>query len=650
MTVRTGHGAALWLSHQGMGISSLRRRLFLLVSLLMLAGCSGIPGSGPVHDVSKVANAVGLEAPPTPIAGQSQVPIVRAFIEAASRVSLAGATGSTYAVPKQYLTTPAQTSWQAASSKPAVVQILSNDTRVEATGTDPSVVTITGTSEGTLDADKTYHTGNGASYKVTVHLQQEKGQWRISDPPEELLIRLAAFSSVFSARTLYFLDASHTVVVPDRRYLINGGTAKNRVSTLVNLLLAGPAGVLQGAAQSELAGGTLRSNVTTDPTGLITSIDLLGVDLLTAADRTALAAQLVWSLYPDAVKVAIFVNGAPLDSVQPDYSISTFESFSPDRVPGTGSVASDPYFIDGQGAVVDLLTKAPSWGFGTGSAHIVSAGMSAATGTLAAVSTIADGQALLIGRPTRYDVPRSALKATTLTPPSFTRSGDEVWVVQNGGSNPEIYQISASAAATASGIASRAKVAAVGLAGKGAVTGLTLSPDGVRLALVAGGHLYIGAIAAQVVAPKPGSVSTSGAETPNSLTVINLEQVRGELNDVGPVAFRKANQLLVVAKSSSGSYAPYRSITEMNVDGYEPATTTTTQLPGDIQAMAVSTVDSAPVSAADNSQVAAAVYIIWGAPGQTGEIWRLKGSLADGLWETASASSPLVGTNLFFPN
>jgi hypothetical protein len=140
--------------------------------------------------------------------------------------------------------------------------------------------------------------------------------------------------------------------------------------------------------------------------------------------------------------------------------------------------------------------------------------------------------------------------------------------------------------------------------------------------------------------------------------VVNLEEVRGELDDVGPVAFGSANELLVVAKNPTVLYGGYRSITEMNVDGSDATPVTTSQLPGDIQSMAVSTVDAAVQSTTDSgnssavaSEQPSSVYIIWGSPGQPGDIWELKGSLADGQWQSAStdAATRLTGINLLFP-
>ncbi len=633
----------------------IRHAVLVVLIGVLLTACSGIPGSGPVQDVTKVADQVNQDAPATPDAGMTADAIVRGFISSAARISLAGPAGSAYLAPKQYLTTKAAQTWQ---SKPSSVVILSDQYRIDPSATDPNAYNIVSPLIATLDPDKAYHAGNGASYKATVHVVKQKGEWRIADPPAELLITESDFTNVFSVRTLYFLDAAHSVVVPDRRYLIRS-TPDTRVLTLLNLLFRGPAGVLKGAADSELTGASLRTTPTTDSAGL-TTIDLSGIDVPTAADRNALAAQLVWTLSPDTSPLSININGEPLDPDQLVYTASTVESFSPDRVPGTGAVASDPYFINEAGGIINLLTKKALYGgVGTGSKHVVSASMSAATGTLAAVSNTRNsdgsaGQQLLIGQPLAYEQSIPALQANSLTQPSFSRSGDEVWVVQNGAAkNPEIYQISTSRTSSTvngSGAASRAKVGSAQLTGKGAVTALVLSPDGVRVAIVAGQKLYLGAIA-PVSTAQTDSTSPATADTPAALTVINLQQLQGALTDVGPVAFQSSNDLMVVSNNLPG----YRSIKELKIDGSNLTQATTNAQYSDVTSMAVSTVDSTAEAAtpddptSDTTITAAAVYVTVGQQGAPGPILKLQGTLADGEWVKADDTNP-TAINLFFPN
>ena len=633
-------------------LSMLLPALLALLCTVVVAGCSGIPTSGAVEDVRKVKDDSNSQAPVTPEPGMTPDAVVRGFVQAAARITLSGSTPA-YAAPSQYLTAKAAQTWQ---TKPSSVVILSDQFRIDPTP-DPAAINVRAPVQATLDPDRSYHSGVGAEYKVTMHLVKENGQWRISDPPAELLIRQSDFDTVFSVRTLYFLDAGRSVVVPDRRYIIRGGASVDRVVTLVNLLLRGPAGVLKGAAQSELTGAALRTKPTTDTNG-VTVVDLKNIDLPTATDQNALAAQLVWTLSPDAGQVSININGAPLDPKQLIYRASTVASFSPDRVPGGGELASDAYLIDAAGSVIDLRTKkalmaAPA-GDGT---RVLSGAMSAATRTLAAVSTVRnlDGtasQQLLIGQPSAYGEPVPALKASTLTQPSFSRSGDEVWVVQNGSSrNPEIYQVSTSRTSTGgsggTGTASRAKVGSADLAGKGAVTSLVLSPDGVRVAIVAGGKLYLGAVAAPDAgaASGSGSANSSPTEGPDALTVTNLRELRPDLTNVGPVAFQSAEKLMVVSSNVPG----YRALKQINTDGSDLTQVTTDSQYGDITSVAISVVDSTAEAPGEDLQAAGTLYVTVGQQGTVGSVLVLKGSLTDGSWLAADPTAPLA-SSVFFPN
>ena len=624
--------------------------LVALLCAVLTAGCSGIPSSGAVQDVRKVKDESNQQAPVTPDPGMTPDAVVRGFIYAAARITLSGTTPA-YAAPSQYLTAKAAQTWQ---TKPSSVVVLSDQFRIDPT-TDPAAITVRAPVQATLDPDRAYHPGVGADYKVTMRLVKENGQWRISDPPPELLIRQSDFDTVFSVRTLYFLDAGHSVVVPDRRYIIRGGAAVDRVVTLVNLLLRGPAGVLKGAAQSELTGAALRTKPTTDSDG-VTVVDLKNIDLTTAGDQNALAAQLVWTLSPDAGQVAINLNGQPLDPKQSVYRASTVASFSPDRVPGGGELASDAYLVNAEGSVVDLRTKKPLMGsFVSGDTRVLAGSMSAATRTLAVVATVRnnDGttsQQLLLGQPSAYDHPVPALKASTLTQPSFSRSGDEVWVVQNGGGRtPEIYQVSTSRTSTSgsggTGTASRAKVGSVDLAGKGPVTALVLSPDGVRVAIVAGGKLYLGAIAAPDTDATSGAANSGPAEGPDALTVTNLRELRTDLVNVGPVAFQSAEKLMVVSSNPPG----YRALKQLNTDGSDLTPVTTDQQYGDVTSVAISVVDTTAEVPGEDLQSAGTLYVTVGQQGTVGSVLELKGSLTDGVWQAADATAPLA-SSLFFPN
>ena len=223
-------------------------------------------------------------------------------------------------------------------------------------------VTVTGTAVGILDAERAFHSEAAVAYSRVLNLEQVDGQWRISDPPPELMLTQSDFATAFRQRVLYFLDATGTVVVPDVRHVVIGQTPANRANRLISLLINGPSSTLRGAVRTEFsATSELRSNPTVDPDGVL-RIDLTGVDISTAEARRALAAQIVWTLSPTSPRIAVTVDGQPLDPTQEVFTINSVSSFDPDRLAGTGQVASDPYFVNAQGAITGLTNQQPMAG------------------------------------------------------------------------------------------------------------------------------------------------------------------------------------------------------------------------------------------------------------------------------------------------
>ena len=275
--------------------------------------------------------------PQAPEAGQLPDQIVRGFIQAA-----ADSNDAPYDAAKQFLTPQARTSWQ-----PATASVIVLDDLYRLQTDDTSTVTIRGTELAVLDPDRSYRATNPQPYVRTMHLVKVDGEWRISDPPAEVLIQDQDFDQAFRLRTVYFLDQTGSVVVPDPRYLEAGLTQANRLTRLMNLLLAGPSERLRPAVLSEFGtSARLRSGVTQDDQGVV-HVDLTGVAPVTADARGGLAAQIVWTLNKDAERVAITLDGVPLGgtdnaSSASVYTMQSVDSYNPDRVAGTGQVLSRP--------------------------------------------------------------------------------------------------------------------------------------------------------------------------------------------------------------------------------------------------------------------------------------------------------------------
>ncbi len=225
------------------------------------------------------------------------------------------------------------------------------------------------------------------------------------------------------------------------------------------------------------------------------------------------------------------------------------------------------------------------------------------------------------------------LKAGTLTVPSFTHAGDEVWVVQNGTTKPEVYRISAS------GNASRDRVGSDALTGKGPVTALALSPDGVRVAVVAGERLYLGVVT-PVPADAPAAAASTGAvpspdpaadttAAPTQLEITNLTLLRSDLVHVGPVTFANSREIMVAASTTPNTY---RSIWDVSIDGFESRKITDQGVFGDIDGLAVA--------------VGEPMLITFG-----GRVWQLQGTQADGQWTSPLPDQPFLnGSSPFYPS
>jgi predicted small secreted protein len=624
-----------------------------LLSCALLAGCSGIPGSGPVDDVRKVAEQVDPTAPHAPDPGQPADQIVRGFISAAARTDY-DTPGHSFVQAREYLAPEADKAWEADTSTTPVV-ILQDQYNAAPTSGDPGTIEVTGTQVGALASDRSYRPVDGKTFKVTLHLVQAGGEWRITNPPDQVILTESGFASAFRPRTVYFLDATGRVVVPDIRYIPDSGTTDLAATRLMDLLLRGPSASISGAARTQLgATAKLRSvSVLVDDNG-VAHIDLEGVDVSTPAARQGLVAQIVWTLDPDVQYVQITVNGEPLASLAGagtstpaastpgssggpsatagagsgptagTYSFSDVAYFDPDAVPGTGQAVSDAYYIDPDGAILRVSDSTPMWGqVGTGSLRVRSAALSAATGTLAAVADAPGGGVqLVVGHPFDQEKVAAVMKADSLTQPTFTRSGDEVWVVQNGATQPEVYRVT-----TATGTPTWTRVPAPGLTGIGTVTAMVLSPDGVRVAVVADNKLYLGSIAP---APTAGGDANSQPGERSALQIGKLSVLREDLSDVGPVTFQDATTLLVGARSAPGAH---RTVYQVGIDGQSVNPVSSVNIFADVDSIAAASSDRP-------------MLISFGPPDR---VWQLSGSTGGGEWVSPAGAQLLPGSSPFYP-
>jgi hypothetical protein len=562
----------------------------LLALLLAVSACSTVPSASPTVQItqapSRPAENVGIEPlPPEP--GATPEEIVRGFIDAAASVRPG------HPIARQHLAPEAAGSW----SDEADVTVLSPDYATVATEAD--AVTLTANPVGTIDPRGVFTVGGTGVFTRQFNLEQVNGQWRITDPPDGLIILEPDFERLYVERDAFFLDPTGQRVVPDPRLMIKGDA---QPTALLQRVLDGPSGTIAAGVRNPLSGAQLRSVVTVK--GQAAVVDLTALTADPAPVLSEICAQIVWTLAPLPVRtVEIRVDGQPvnIEGIPDGQTVEDWAAFDPDAVP----LDAVGHYISG-GALHTVSGGAPSPGpAGTGAYGLSSAAVSADPRTgklsfLVGVRADASAAALFAGP---YDGDLApVLTASTLTSPTVAATRSEAWVVRDG---TAVVRVPAGGAPQA--------VSAPTLPGLGRADVLRLSPDGVRAALVVDGPdgrgLYIGT----VVRAEDGSVELR-----------DLRQVAPSLSQVVDIAWRASGSLLVLAGNvAEDRVVPY----SVGVDGWGLSTVPTAGLPSQPESIAAMPTRQPLVDAG-------------------GTIWQLAG----GTWVTlVRGAEPLPGTAPFYP-
>ncbi|MBP2322877.1 hypothetical protein JOF56_003262 [Kibdelosporangium banguiense] len=492
----------------------IRRLIPLLACTLLVASCANIPEQTAAQVIpnSGVQTTREVQLP-----GKNTDPItfVRRFIEASGDTEIARA----------YLTEQAKKSWRPENQPTIIDDNYSTVPQpVDKEAEDTAVVEIKGVKKGSLDSYRSF-IPQGGPHNGKVKLVRQDGQWRINEVPNGgLTIPFSAFTNHYRPVNLYFYDPSRSILVPDRRYLPGAPLASAR--DVVDLLLGGPAAGLQGAVKSALPPSTvLRTNVTQAKDSVATVVNLGELGNLTAEDKQAIAAQIVLSLQEvAATTVRLQVENLPLLPDRSDWKVADVPSAS-DRTTPKAQLAG--MMVVG-GRIKDLKDGNPiGSAAGAGIENAVSAAQSVDGSQLAVVERTGPNSVQLRVGPVTEGL-RTVLTGPEMTRPTWQYGvrtdevGNEVWTVNDG--------VVTRLVRTREGAWDPLPVNQTELAAYGKITELRLSRDGVRVAVVADGKLYVGAVArsqstgVSISAPKqllPGvsSVVSVDWENPSTLAV-----------------------------------------------------------------------------------------------------------------------------------
>lgn len=443
----------------------------VLAAAAVVAGCSEIPTSGPVVDAGAVGPQADdqsryievIEAPPQP--GMTSKEIVDGFIEAMASYQPG------YETAREYLTEEAGAEWDPYARvgvyyepKPDTQQLSDN------------VVHVKTTPRGEVRADGAFSEGDGQlPREFDLQLDQVDGEWRIANPPPGILVSDFSFEREYQARNIYFFDPGFEVLVPDVVYLPR--TANDATATLLaRKVLGGPTEWLGPAVatafrpDAELAidAVPVRDGVATVELGA-------GATLAGPEERERMVAQLAWTLgvLPEVEKVEVLADKLPLISGDPmSPQEPPLSSYDPSVLP-----SGTPLYAIGETGVVSVsdgeLTPVLGPLGEQAEAREVAVNLAANRGVVINADRTAI-QAASFGE----DEPlETLLTGTSLASPAWDRTG-LIWAVDAGAPAPGIVVARPDGQPVA--------VTAPELTDQH-VDHLAVSPDGTRLALVAGG-------------------------------------------------------------------------------------------------------------------------------------------------------------------
>ena len=503
-----------------------------MAAALLAAGCADIPTSGAVH-VGRPLSAVGglgdvdvRVQPAQAHPGMSPTDVVLGFLRAVVN------NDGDYEIARSYLTSRAAESWNATG----ITTYDDGSVQLAAKGHSARgrTVALRVSRRGFVDARGDFSPSAGELH-ATFRVIKQRRDWRIDQLPNGVLLSTSDAQRALRLATLYFIDRTHTTLVPEQVLLrpqAIGFTTAN-----VRALLAGPGPWLGPAVHTGFPSGVnLLGNVAVSKDGNAEVNLSAGVRQASPTQLRELAAQVVWTVLQDSQisSVRLLADGAPLNiaHVPAVQTRATWADYNP------APAEELPAFYAREGG----------WRSATGGSN---PSLQSAAG-LSWLAIGSDGRILaaLGGTPGRQRLmtwhsggrPDSRLTAAAVTPPDVDRNGNVVVVARRLRGNTVV---------AVNPLGQKSVVDAPALASV-PVSALSISPDGSRVAVVAGaagsGRLLVGRVSADR----------------DRMVFDDFRDVLPQWSDVRGVGWDGADQLVVTASDD----AHHRRLIAVDSDGY----------------------------------------------------------------------------------
>ncbi len=303
----------------------------VLAVLTTTTACISVPDEGPVVPVEEevqTQSEVGIErgaAPPEE--GQSPQNIVTGFLRAMTaypvRTEVAG----------QFLSSAARDAW-------SPDEIITYEGRSSLRGTNLVKVVLEGAQW--VDSRGTWRGQRGKTGEVPLEfpMVQEDDEWRIDEVPDALIVPDTWFQDRYRAASVYYLDPTGSILVPEPVFVRIDQVA----GSLVQALLDGPGPRLDRVVRSFVPEGlTLGLSVPVSADGHASITLKGGSGSLTAEAAKAFVYQFAWTLREDprVESFSITLNGQPVSlpgSNGTQFSVDLGSEYDPADVSASSSL------------------------------------------------------------------------------------------------------------------------------------------------------------------------------------------------------------------------------------------------------------------------------------------------------------------------
>jgi hypothetical protein len=463
----------------------------LLSTVMLLAGCAGVPSSSAPQAIGTVDRPAPPSLPkPTP--NMDPDVLLREFLKATADPA------NRHLAARQFLTKSASSTWDDAGSALLIDRVVFVETR----GAERASVSMRADMLGSLSDMGVFETAEGALPDPgSIDLVKTPGGWRIDRLPNGVFLDWQQFQETYKRNTLYFADPTGKTVVPDPRY-VAVSDPDQLATELVTKLIAGPRPEMANTVRN-LSGAPLklRGPVTRADGGKTgvgrgyggSRIDLENLSTTDPHSRQLLAAQLIWTLSRAGIKGPYVINadGAALDDRFADgWNTSDVAATDPGAADGAAAglhalVGGSLVSLDGQRAtrLTGSFGQIPDQ---------TAAALSRSGHEVASIVTLRPGapdmaSSLWVGP--NGGAAAQATEGRSLSRPSWSLD-DAVWVVVDGNNVVRVIQ------EAASGQPARIPVDSTAVATRfpGAIAELQLSRDGTRAAMVIEGQVILAGV------------------------------------------------------------------------------------------------------------------------------------------------------------